>query len=334
MRKLLLSLVLVIGFAVPFYAAADFATMTNDLMKVATTVAAAINNGTAPNMGYYTGSGNIFPVNTSGFLGLKLGVGLGVNIPASLIEVAQDPNNLSKYFKPESSNPMAAAFDSMGKAVALVPFPYDMAYLKVGLPILPMDVGIRVGVVPTMGFPVGVGQTANVGALHLGAEGRYSIIEVLAGLIKVDGRLSVDYSSGTIGYTYQSVDAAYADGSTLIGTNTTTFTMSHSWSGVSIGAKGVAGLNIPFIGGIYGGLGLNLNFGSVTTAIGTKLDFAPSIAIPSGSADFNAQRSKDYNPLDIRLMVGAQIFFVNAAVEYGVLNRNLAVTLIPIALVF
>ena len=107
---------------------------------------------------------------------------------------------------------------------------------------------------------------------------------ILCSLLKVDARLSLDYDSGTIKYSYTGTDAAYTNGDNVntVGNNNYTVNFTYQWGGVSIGTKVMGGLNIPILGSLYGGLGLNMNLGSVTTSLGMNDSFytAASTGLP------------------------------------------------------
>jgi hypothetical protein len=239
--------------------------------------------------------------------------------------------NKEKVFLSDSTNPMDIYFETMSKGIALLPFPYDEAYFKIGLPLLPADAGLRIGFVPSMSLDVGSGTIISFGQFHIGAEGRYMIYEFL-GIIKVDGRVSLDYDTGGIGASYSHSDLAYIN-SLVIGTNEYKINLNYQWGGVSIGTKIMAGLDIPFIGGPYLGLGVNMNLGGVKTSV-TMDDKVTSGGVTASIPTLTGASEKPYNLIDLRLIVGLQLFFVNMAFEYGLLNKDMAWTIIPISLAF
>ncbi len=326
MKRILFALIFVIT-ASGMLSAAIQDDMQAELQKILSGAIDPISTEMAKHLGYYTGSGNISPVNTSGFPGIKAGIGLGFNTTDLLMRTL----NKEIVFTNTYSNPMDSYFDTMSKGAALVPFPYDEAYFKIGIPLLPMDVGVRIGYIPSMDLKNDA-ATVNFGQFHLGAEGRYVLFDLL-GLIKIDGRLSVDYDSGKISMSYTGNNEASTNG-LVIGTNDYKIGMNMQWSGVSIGAKIMAGVNIPFIGGVFGGLGLNMNYGQVVTTA-TLDDTLNSLGGPYTLPTITGDTTpKPYSLMDLRLILGAQILFAYGAIEYGILNHDIAWTIIPLSIAF
>jgi hypothetical protein len=328
MRKILMAVFLSLGLSGALFAD-DFSDMTNQLSQVMGTAVSPISIEMAKHMGFYTGSGNITPVNTAGWFSLKLGAGIGLNLSSPFLNYW---NTKTNPFTNTSTNPMSSLFNDAGTAIAMVPFPYDLVYAKLGIPVLPMDIGFRFGIIPPWTFSDPSGSSVSFFGLHLGAEGRYVLWEILGGLLKVDARLSMDYNNGYVKGSYTKIDTAYVN-SVVVGTNTLTIGVDYEWGGLSVGTKLMGGLNIPFIGGIYGGLGLNVNFGAVTTTLTGTGRFSPVIGSEQ-SFSLSGPASQGYNFLDLRLIGGFQLLFINAAVEYGLLNGDLAVTIVPISLAF
>jgi hypothetical protein len=333
-----LSLIVLLILLASIYSFADF---YDDSVKLLTSVGNDVNTQIAGEMakhvGFYTGSGNVFPANASSFLGLKAGVGVGVNMTPAFFSVLQ---GAASPMISGSSSKMASLFQTSADTVAAMPLLYDMVYLKIGLPVLPMDVGVRLGMIPTMSWVTSYGAVS-IGTFHFGLEGRYNLFELPAGLVKVDARLSFDYDSGSLGIDNSATVPALITNNVNIGSYKIGNTYKFGWGGVSIGPKVVAGINIPIIGSFFGGLGMNLNFGSTTSTSGTKFTFTPNStfsALPYSLTTKTASKSfegkADYSVFDFRLLAGAQIFFVSANLEYGLSNGDLAITIIPLALSF
>ncbi len=333
MKRFIFSGIIIAIIYVPFFAN-DFDDMKSKVGDISSDLATQISTAMAPNFGYYTGSGNVTPVNTSSFLGLKIGVGLGLNLTPNFFSAM---NNIESAIPGASSDQLADSLKSAAGAMAAIPSPYDLLYVKIGVPIIPLDVGLRIGVIPALSFGTSDGSVG-IGGFHFGVEGRYSIFELPAGLIKVDARVSYDYDGGNINVSAKTTQDADINGKT-IGSNNLTMAWNMGWSGSSIGAKLMGGLNIPLIGGLYLGLGMNINIGQFSTEVKTDYDFGPngtgtSEGLTEQKFTVDKTASAGYNAFDLRLIGGVQIFFINAAVEYGILNGNYAITFIPFSMVF
>lgn len=304
--------------------------LTNEISdKVFGPVATVISEELANHMGFYTGSGNMTAIGPAPFLGLKVGAGIGINMSYVLRQALKgDKSALTKA----GTNPNAGGANKLSGAVAIFPFPYDMVYVKAGLPEMPLDIGLRVGYIP---IPVqtsddGVSFYAN--AFHLGAEGRYQIWNYYGDLVKVHGCASLDFNGGGLGLSYSNLSEAYVS-NTLVGTNFSSMGMDIAWGGVSLGGKIMASVNIPVVGCVFTGLGVNLNLGEVSTKLSMNGTFR-DLTATNFTINFGKTVPKGYNLLDIRFLFGFQLFFVSASLEYGFFNRDLALNLYPIALAF
>lgn len=325
MKRVLCAFLMLMGISVASFAALpdDYITEMKDVMGTVTT---SISTEMAKHMGFYTGDGNVTPVNTSGFLGLKIGLGLGVNTTPLLWKIAMNPTNSDVLLNTANKN--ASAFDAVAQAFGALPLPYDFLYVKIGIPVLPLDVGVRLGFIPAMPFDLGNGSSMGIGQFHFGLEGRYLLWEMPGGLIKVDARLSYDFDGGSISITNKQTQDAYVSG-TNVGTSTLTTGFDYLWSGSSIGAKVMAGLNIPVVGGLFCGLGMNMNLGGVTTKIG-ETGTVSSLDIGS----FSVSNVQPYSAFDMRLIGGFNLFVVSLAVEYNLFNGDLAINFIPFQMAF
>jgi hypothetical protein len=294
--------------------------LISDLDNVISGAVSPISIEMAKHMGYYTGSGNVSPVNTSGDFSMKFGLAAGLNTTDILTKILKGED----VFSNTTTNPMTNYFNLITTTVSIAPLPYDEAYFKLGLPALPMDVGLRIGLIPSTSISTGTGSTISFSQFHIGAEGRYVLWSFLD-IIKVDGRLSVDYDGGNISYSYSGSDIAYL-ANTNVGTNSYNVNFAFNWGGVSIGAKVMGGLNIPFLGGPFIGIGLNYNLGSVTSSIAMNDNFTPLIGSQISLPQLQGSSQVNYNPFDMRLIVGIRILILDAALEYGILNNDLAWT--------
>ncbi|MCX7883240.1 MAG: hypothetical protein N2314_08475 [Brevinematales bacterium] len=310
----------------------QFDTMTNDLKKVLDDGSKQVAAALAKNVGYYTGSGNVTPANASGFLGLKVGLGVGTTIPGYLWPVifSKDVSVLTGNL----SSKNATGFQAMAGVVGLLPLTYDMLYAKIGLPVLPMDVGLRLGVFPEISF----GDKDNyvkIGFFHVGAEARYKItgINLVFAKSQIEARVSYDYDGGVIGASQKMATVAYAD-TTVIGTNEMTMAMENKWSGSSIGLKVVGGLSVMMFE-VYGGAGVNINFGDVNTTLSSKVDFIDTTgSLGNQSVELRGEGKSSYDAFDLRLVGGVHFFISDIAVEWNPLNNALALTVVPISLAF
>jgi len=264
-------------------------------------VAQKICDSMKGHMAFYTGTGNVYQANTSGFPGIKLGMGIGISAPFSGFD------NISKLFGALSS----PDFTTVTNALSLAPMPYDMVFAKIGIPALPMDVGLRLGYIPAMNF----GSYGFKGEFHFGVEARYILFELPAGIIKVDGRLSYDVDNGGLKMNSSGTESG---GTYDIG-------FDYNWAGSSLGAKIVGGVNIPLIGGVYAGVGANLNFGKVTTKIDAKINSSPVAS---------AEKSANYDLFDLKLIAGGYFAFVSLAAEFGLLSGDMSITFFPFFLTF
>lgn len=304
--------------------------LTNEISdRVFGPVAKVISEELSRHMGFYTGAGDMITSLPSPFPGLELGAGLGFNMSYVFrLALQGDKTALTKA----GSNKNSAAANRLSGAVALFPFPYDMLYGKMGLPGTPLDIGIRVGYIPLPMQTTDDGVSYYAHAFHLGAEGRYLFMQFLNGWIKLDGRVSLDYNGGALGLSYSNETQAFIT-NTLVGTNIASMGMDIAWNGLSLGGKVIASINIPVVGGVYSGLGVNVNLGQVSTRlfmIGTFRDLTAS----EFTLNFGQTVPDGYNLLDLRILFGFQLFFVSASLEYGILNRDLAINLYPLALAF
>ncbi|MEJ5284490.1 MAG: hypothetical protein WHS77_05505 [Brevinematales bacterium] len=326
MRRILVILSLLV-FAGYVYSS-DFDVMTNDLSGVLKKSAEKISGEMKKHMGFFTGSGNITPVNTSGFPGFKFGLGGGLMLNSVFFQVMANPAYLDA-----SDSKNEGGLGDLSKAMAIFPIPYNEVYGKIGIPLLPLDVGLRLGYMPRLEF----GDTeAKVGAdqFHFGVEGRYLIFKDPTGILKVDSRLSIDFDYGNVLLSGTTSQAAYAN-DTVIGTNKVTATMSYSWGGSSIGLKIIGAADLMFVS-IFGGIGLNLNIGEVNTKLGVKSDFTPAPLLPltSQTYEITGESKMGYDIFDMRLLIGGHLLFIDFGYEYGILSGDMAFTLIPIAIAF
>ncbi len=318
MKRIIVALIILLSCSAGVFATVPQALineLTNELSQVISNTIYPISTEMAKHMGYYTGDGNVCPADTSGDLSIKFGLGGGVNLAQVFFDMFKGTN----IFTNSTPNSMDDIYTSLDSAFAAVPFPYDDGYFKLGIPGMPMDVGLRLGVIPLTKIPLGTGSTITFQEFHIGGEARYVLFDFM-NLLKIDGRLSVDYDGGDIEYAATNSDVASTNGS-QIGTNNYNMDFNYQWGGVSIGTKVIAGLNIPYFSP-FAGVGFNLNFGRVTTSMTLNdtlvVDGGGNYSLPPlvGSAPQN------YNLFDMRLIAGVKIFIINFAAEYGVINQD------------
>lgn len=310
----------------------QFDTMTNDLANVLKEVSTEVGKALAKNMGYYTGAGNVTPANVSGFLGLKVGFGAGVTLPSYFwpIFFSKDPSSLVGGIT--SSN--AGSLKVLAQAVAGVPLLYDMIYAKIGLPFVPMDVGLRLGFFPEVNFGDS-GNSMRVGFFHVGGEARYKItgINLVFAKSQIEARLSYDYNQGVVGGSRKDSVLAYA-GTTVIGTNILTMAMENRWQGSSVGTKIIGGLSVLMFD-VYGGIGANFNFGDVNSILSIQGEFRDATgSLGNKPVVLEGKEKATYEGFDLRLLLGVHVFVSDIAVEWNPMNNALAFTLVPISLAF
>ncbi len=237
-RKILLSVLifLFLGFGSVMYTGAQDIPSTDDLVE-----------GLAATAGFSAGAGHSAPMNTSSFLGLKLGLGATLTTPTDIL----------------------TSFSSTDALFSSFPIPMTNAYLKLGIPSIDFfllknaDVGVRVGFIPTidleaMGLPLPI----ELGAFQIGGEFRTALIKL--GIFSLDARASFDYNSGKI--TLGFGDEAGLD----VG-----------WSGVSIGLRSFFGLDVNWLFGARVGAGINLNLGEANAGFGLDLGDLGDVSIES-----------------------------------------------------
>lgn len=277
-------------------------TSTNDINTLNNDIVTAAKK----NFGFMTGSGNVVWVNTSEFLGLKIGVGLGVAGNVGFLSLVSAPQQV-------------ASFDTL---VSLVPAPYDMLYGKIGLPgFIPFleksDIGFRIGALPSMTVPLSGGFTFVMRDIFsFGLELRKTLFELPAGLIRIDARVAYNYSKGTIGIRYE----------TNISTVLNSVEERIDWSGNNITARAVAGINIPVIFSAFAGIGPDLNFGGIraTSSLSTSGSFTIAGTTFATAMSTSMYADGAYDPFDIRVIGGIRLFVVDVAVEYGLLSGGLS----------
>ncbi|MFN4216680.1 MAG: hypothetical protein ACK4HQ_04700 [Brevinematales bacterium] len=310
----------------------QFDDMTNDLKKILDDGSKTVAASLAKNVGYYTGSGNVTPANASSFLGLKVGVGVGTVLPGYLWPMLLSQNTSALVGEMTSKN--AVGFEAMAKVIGLLPLTYDMIYTKIGLPVIPMDVGLRLGFFPELQFGTAE-DYVKIGFFHFGAEARYKItgLNLVFAKSQVEARVSYDYDDGVIGASQKITTVAYADAN-VIGTNEMTMRMENRWSGSSIGVKVIGGLSVMMFE-VYGGAGVNFNFGDVKTDLTSKLKFIDTTgSLGNQEVELKGKGNAPYDAFDMRLLVGVHFFVSDVALEWNPLNNALAIAFVPVSLSF
>lgn len=321
-------------FSMSFVLGSDITDVKGELSGVFNDGTKKIVNTMKPHMGFYTAAGNVSPADDLIFPGFSIGLGLGVDMSSTFFDVLKDPTILNSG----NASLNASYFDAISKGIGLLPYPYDEITAKIGLPVIPVDIGLRLGYLPTMdlAFLAGMpsGSSLKVGMLHIGGEARYKLLDLLVGLIKVDARLAVDYDQGSVEASQAMSQPTYYNGN-IVGTNNFNYGMKFAWSGVSIDPKVVAGINIPLVGSVYGGLGFNINLGNVNATMSADGTITSAVLTgPTSLGSLSVNNKADYDAFDVKVLVGGKIFFVNLALEYGFLSKDLAVTFFPVLLTF
>ncbi len=364
MKKLLGIAVLVFGMASVSFAQ-DFTEMLDSLNGSLTEIFQSITSNVAynldNNMQFYGSAGNVYPPNVSPYFGLKFGVGIGVNFPGLLVQYGmQAASGEMPSFESGLTNtdPNASIFDAYGAAVgqiiALAPFPYDMVFVKLGLPegllVLPFlkyaDVGLRIGYLPNIADLIGnlsstsdsgtsAGLALTTSMVHIGAELRTILIGKPRSLFNIDLRGSVDFDYGLFGAT-----ATFSQN--LSGTTNSTafdvlvtgnFGLNFAWTGVNIGVKSIASVNVRVIK-LYAGLGLNMNIGNARS----EMFLTGGFDTPLGPVDLYSNRTRNtswYDLFDARILGGVTLFgFFNVAAEMSITRMTTALTIMPLCLAF
>ncbi|URA10165.1 hypothetical protein [Thermospira aquatica] len=313
----------------------DFDTMTNDLSKVLRDGSTAIAQSLAKNVGYYTGSGNVTAANASGLPGVKMGVGLGTVMPG-YVWAALFSRDLSAFVGGLDASKNAEGVKQVAQVVGAFPLSYDEIYGKIGVPLVPMDIGLRLGYFPTITFGTADANVA-IGFFHFGAEARYKLagINLVFAKSQIEARLSYDYDTGVIGAAQKVSSLAYEPvNNTVIGTNEMTMTMDNKWSGSSLGLKVVGGLSVLMFD-VYGGIGGNFNFGEVNTTLTAQVAFKDTTgSLGNQEVTLTGSGKSNYDLFDLRLLVGAHFFVSDIAVEWNPLNNALAITVVPVSIAF
>ncbi|OHD54469.1 MAG: hypothetical protein A2014_05725 [Spirochaetes bacterium GWF1_49_6] len=336
-----IAVVLGIMFAIGAYSFAD--TNADNLVSYMETtykqVAEGISTPLAPTMTIYNSAGSVYTADTRDFLGIKIGVGIGVVMPSSFISML---SGVTQNYVPTDAqnNTNASIFSSVAQAAAMVPMPYDMIYLKIGmikLPLIPQfDVGIRLGFLPDVGslfaasLPTGV--VAKTGGFHIGGEARAKIID--AGVFQIGLNLAVDFDNGGLEYSAsmeEPINVPVPGGFTQTITSKYTTGINFGWMGTSIGGKLIAALNIPVFS-LYAGVGINFNIGSVTTTMYTKGE----MVVVTDSEFFRVEgvSTIPYYFTEIRAIAGFQLLIINAAIEYSINTGAISIVLHPLTLTF
>ncbi len=309
----------------------SFTDLTNEISEtVFGPLSKAVSRQLADHMGFYAGSGNMTAVNASPFVGLKFGAGIGLALSyisrKGIFE--KDFGDLTNGVSGSNINSVT----NLAKALSLIPLPYDVFYLKMGLPGIPLDLGLRFGYYPQVSRDATNGTSLDFKAGYVGLEARYLAKEFFGGLIKIDTRLSADYNSGLLGMAYRYRDSAYVT-NMIVGTNDAETGFTIDWAGLTLGGKVMAGINFSWIGGVFAGLGVDLNLGRVSTDTYIKGTFT-DLTGTDYALVLGRKVDEFYRPLEVRILFGIQLLFASASFEYGIVSRDLAFNVFPIALAF
>ncbi|MFC1504804.1 hypothetical protein ACFL6D_05245, partial [Spirochaetota bacterium] len=146
--------------------------------EMADGIAAKSAEGLMPVASFAAGAGNIAPANTSKFVGIKLGAGIGVVMSSKLFEF-----DITKFTE----------LDNIEDAVGMSPIANTVIFGKIGLPdVAPLtdtDIGIRIGMIPKTSmakvFKAGI-TSFSMEAFHVGAEVRKKLFGLPADLFIMD----------------------------------------------------------------------------------------------------------------------------------------------------
>jgi hypothetical protein len=306
-------------------------------------IAVALSTPMAPTMTIYNSAGSVYTADTRDFLGIKIGVGIGVVASPALTGYLLSGLKTDYLPASASGNSNASAYSTMVGMFSLIPMPYDTIYFKIGmikLPILPQfDVGVRVGFLPDVGGLLGYGENnpsgmvLKTGGFHFGAEVRAKMID--AGVFQIGLNVGIDFDNGGIEFSQsitQPLSVPVPGGFTQTITSKYTTGINFGWMGTSIGGKLIAALNIPVFS-LYAGVGINFNIGSVSTKMYTTGSME---VVTSYSEFFNVEgvSTIPYYFTEIRAIAGFQLLIINAAVEYSINTGAVALTIHPLTLTF
>lgn len=362
MKKLLISLAMVAGFvSFGFSQEEEIAQMLtaldSSITAIFTSITSNVSKSIDENVQFYGSSGNVYVPNVSTYPGIRVGIGIGFNLPGYYIRALTE-ENFDFTSGLAGLDPNASYFDQIGSAFgaffALLPLPYDMVYFKMALPesfiktpiTRYMDLGIRIGFLPDV---IGIlldnfADTGNdmlsydlgINSFHIGAEARTLLLGKPKSLFNFQLSASYDMDFGGFGGSIST--SLPLSGSTNTGGFDTTFNgnfgLKFVWRGASIGTKAVASINLRILY-LYAGFGLNMNVGSVKSEMNLDgtLAFADLVEFPV--FEKTIKYVSWYDLFDARLMGGVSFFgFFNTAVEYSLTHKTLAVTIMPICLAF
>lgn len=351
MKRLLIVLVVVFGFVGAGFAGIVDDFFGSDISNSFVAITSNLSHAMANNFQFYTGAGNMTPVNTSKFLGLKLGVGVGFMFNSTFMDYAalavsggteKELMNELMFGNISTTDPNADVFATIAKTIAIMPLPYDMAYLKVGLPeVFPrpfktMDLGVRLGVLPPIFFSDDT-TSFNLSGFHFGVEARSLLVGKSKSKFKVELRASWDFDFGNIDISLQT-NMQITAATNILGTPVSSsdadyeLGMGLQWGGSSIGLKIAAGLDTRLFK-IYCGLGMNFIVGQFTSSMYMKgkVTFGTETL---DSVNINAESSSMYMPFDMSVFVGFQILIFNFAGEYSLVSGAAAINIYPLVLKF
>lgn len=284
----------------------------------------------APAMQFYTGSGDISGCVVQPFPSWAIGIGAGVTFTPNLFNNYAQFNNLGDL-KFDTSENISNSISKIASLASIVPLPYDMIVGKVGLPIIPNDVGIRVGFIPSLNYSM-KGFDVGVSGFHIGGDIRQSLVD--AGIFKIDAGLSLDFDSGKVfanGGTNQEQVINGVD----VATKQVHMQFTYDWSGLSLGAKIQLGIYDKSAGGLFVGIGGNCNMGGVNTALLSDIAFIPTIIGVSEQQDsLSSKSTKSYDLFDLRAYAGFRLYFIQFTAEYGFPSGYISATFYPVILAF
>ncbi len=343
--------VFTVGILILAICAAGFASSQSDFEKgfedMFRDVNKAVSEAFSGKYHFYTTVGSAIPVNTRSFLGLKAGIGLGVMLSPDTLAMISEAQNGDFFTEGESDDPAEGFANEMTVLFSSIPMPYTTAYFKVGVPeILPYplkywDIGVRIGILPNIGGFIQNIAGEEMGGVKLhtygfkfGVDARTLLVGHSKSILKVEGRVNVDWDNGGIGFNYHSTEPFYLGGDDDYFATDASFDYNMGfkldWHGFAFGFGAAAGIDLPLLK-VYAGLNINFIAGSMATTTYVKGDFNfADSAIEL--VDLSVTESVPYTPVDLKGFIGIQLLFMNFAAEYSFTSGVYAFTFYPLVL--
>ena len=239
----------------------------------------------------------------------------------------------------------------LANAVGSVPMPYIQVFTTINFWTLPLSMGVRVGVLP--GFEALYKQfitdidIASLG-FHVGVDLKYLIYRNK--YFFIDFRADLNFDMGNFDMhlnrdLYIPLELGFNGGTqTGVVFNGDVFS-EFAWKIFAITPKIVGGFKfkekVPYIDyfAIYASVGVDLVFGNINTITGVNSasTYANIVDNKHTITDVtlpNSELESDYFLYDVRLGLTLDIFYMSLFVEYGVLSKNIAISVTPLMFKF